>query len=409
MKMPKVSFGESLEKSVVSAGKCVGCAACVVVCPFHCLDYEAQRPKIVKECKICGICPNVCPQYDVSWSALEEFAFGRRSKPQEKFGIYERLVIAQATDKNILQVGQDGGVVSSLLSFALKNGTIDGGAISGTSKGRKSASKKLADIVPDSSSAEKLPSDLAKTILYYWQSDQLATEVGLQRLLEATMTLEPGKTLYPVPRLATTSEEILDCAGTKYFYSPNLLAFWGGVKQNKKSIAFVGTPCQISAIRRIQMVPLKKYASKLGIVIGLMCTESFTYHGLMEKHIQGIMNINPQDIKKINIKGKVLITLKNGETKEVSLSEAKQYARTSCVLCSDFSAELADISVGGLGLTNWSFIILRTPKGVELFEEAEKANVIRTRPVEKEEKALHLLNNLSMKKRKRRQWTLTNH
>lgn len=345
MKIPKVSFEESLEKAVVLPGKCVGCAACVVVCPFNCLDYAEQKPKIIKECKVCGICPQVCPQYDLSWPTLEEFVFGRGSKPEEKFGIYRRLVIAQATDKNILQVCQDGGVVSALLSFALGNGTIDGAAISGISKER---------------------------------------------------------TLYPVPRLATTSEEVLECAGTRYFYSPNLLALQEGVKQNKESIAFVGTPCQTHAIRRIQMIPLKKYTKKLGVVIGLMCTESFIYQGLMEKHIQRVMGINPQDIKKINIKGKVLITMKNGETKSNPLSEAKQYTRTCCVSCSDFSAELADISVGGLGLNNWTFTVLRTKKGEELFEEAEKAHAIETRPVEKEEKALNLLSRLSMKKRKRR-------
>lgn len=345
MKIPKISFEESLEKGVVLPEKCVSCAACVVVCPFNCLDYVEQKPKIIKECEVCGICPQVCPQYDLSWPALEEFVFGKRSKPEEEFGIYKRLVIAQATDKNVLQVCQDGGVVSALLSFALGNGTIDGAAISGISKER---------------------------------------------------------ILHPVPRLATTSEEVLECAGTRYFYSPNLLALQEGVKQNMESIAFVGTPCQVLAIRRIQMVPLKKYTKKLGVVIGLMCTESFTYQGLMEKHIRGVMSINPRYIKKINIKGKVLIIMKNGETKSISLSEAKQYTRTSCVLCSDFSAELADISVGGLGLTDWSFTVLRTKKGEELFEEAEKAHVIKTRPVEREEKALDLLSRLSVKKRKRR-------
>ncbi len=57
------------------------------------------------------------------------------------------------------------------------------------------ASEKLVDMVLNSSNASKMPSDLAKTILYYWQRDQLATEVGLQRLLEASMLLEPEKTL----------------------------------------------------------------------------------------------------------------------------------------------------------------------------------------------------------------------
>ncbi len=63
------------------------------------------------------------------------------------------------------------------------------------------ASEKLIDIVLNSSNAEKMPSDLAKTILYYWQRDQLATEVGLQRLLEATMILEPEKTIETIESL----------------------------------------------------------------------------------------------------------------------------------------------------------------------------------------------------------------
>jgi len=57
------------------------------------------------------------------------------------------------------------------------------------------ASEKLIDLVLNSPNASKMPSDLAKTILYYWQRDQLATEVGLQRVLEASMILEPEKAI----------------------------------------------------------------------------------------------------------------------------------------------------------------------------------------------------------------------
>jgi len=57
------------------------------------------------------------------------------------------------------------------------------------------ASEKLIDLVLNSPNASKMPSDLAKTILYYWQRDQLATEVGLQRVLEASMILDLRKQL----------------------------------------------------------------------------------------------------------------------------------------------------------------------------------------------------------------------
>jgi adenylate cyclase class IV len=58
-----------------------------------------------------------------------------------------------------------------------------------------STSERLIDIVLNSSNAKKMPSGLAKTILYYWQRDQLATKIGLERLLEASMIVDSEKTI----------------------------------------------------------------------------------------------------------------------------------------------------------------------------------------------------------------------
>jgi len=341
-KAPKLRFEESLEK-VVLAEKCMGCAACTVVCPLGCLDYSEEKPKLVNKCTACGICAQVCSRYELSWPAIEKFVFGRERKTEEDFGIYRRIVIAQARDESVLQICQDGGVVTALLMFAMKNELVDGAIVSGVSEDRP---------------------------------------------------------FYPVPRLATTPQEVLKCAGTRYSYSPNLLAFQEGIKQKKKNLAFVGTPCQIHALRKIEMVPLKKYANPLRLTIGLMCTESFTYKGLMEKHIQRELGINLHDISKINIKAKVLVTTKSGEIKTVPLVEAKKYTRKSCALCTDFSSELADISAGGLGMSGWTFIVIRTEKGEELFESAERKGLLETKPIEEEKRAFDLLINLSKKKRR---------
>ncbi|NIR87645.1 hypothetical protein GWO13_08850 [Candidatus Bathyarchaeota archaeon] len=341
-KAPKLSFEETLEK-VVSAEKCAGCAACVIVCPIDCLKYSEEKPKLVDKCIACGICAKVCPRYDFSLPAIEKFLFGRKRKPEEDFGVNRRIVIARAIDKSILQVCQDGGAVTALLMFALENGLVDGAIVSGVDQDRP---------------------------------------------------------FYPVPRLATAPQEVLECAGTRYSYSTNFLAFQEGIKQKKKSLAFVGTPCQIYALRKIEMIPLKKYSNPLRLTIGLMCTESFIYEELMEKHIQGKLGINLRDISKINIKGKILVTTKSGDTKTISLADAKRYTRPSCTLCTDFSSELADISAGGLGLSGWTFIVIRSEKGQEFFESAEREGIIKTRPVEEEKKALDLLIKLSRRKRK---------
>lgn len=342
MSFSKVSFEESLGKKVVETGKCVGCGTCVLVCPFNCLEYREGKPVLIKDCKVCGICPQVCPQYGEFQFDMENFVFGRNRKPSESFGVYNKLLVARAKDARVRSFGQDGGVVTAVLMFGLEKGLIDSAVVSG---------------------------------------------FGLE------------KPLHPMPKLATTPIDVLECAGTRYTYSPNMLALGEVAKQKRQSVAFVGTPCQIRAVRRIQMAGLKKYTAPLKLLIGLMCSESFNYDGLLENYIHEKLGINLNDIVKINIKGKMLVATKS-EVKAISLAEVKEYARKSCSFCNDFSSEMADISTGGLGLDGWTFVIIRTEKGKEFFKAAEKDGFLETRPVEKDDFALNLLVKLSGKKRK---------
>jgi len=343
MSFNKNSFEESLAMHVIDVGKCLGCGACIITCPFNCLDYVEEKPRLIKKCEVCGICAQVCPQNEWALSKVENLVFGRERKTEEDFGVFRKLAIAKARNEKILKVCQDGGVVTALLSFALENKLIDCAIVAGISK---------------------------------------------------------EKPFCSTPKLAKTSEDILNCAGTKYSYSPNILAFAEAIKQKNTNVAFVGTPCQIRAIRKIQITNLKKYTAPLKFLIGLMCSECFTYEGLMEKHIHGKMGIDLGSIRKMNIKGKMLVTTDSGVT-TIPLLEIKQYARKSCSYCEDFSSELSDISVGGLGLDGWTFTIIRTEKGEELFSSAEKAGLLDVKTVETETNALNLLNKLSKKKREK--------
>ena len=341
--VPKLSYEESLEKTVVSNEKCMGCGTCVIVCPFACLEYAEEKPRLVKKCEKCGICARVCPRFDWQPSIMERFVFGRERKPEEAFGIYKRMTVAQASDEKLRRKCQDGGVVTALLKFALEKGIVEAAVVS---------------------------------------------------------SLAQDNPLLPHPMLATNAAELLACTGTRYTYSPNLFALKEGVLQKKKSLAYVGTPCQIQVIRRMEMASLKRYVEPIKFTIGLMCTESFTHEGLT-RHIEQTLGVPLGDIAKMNIKGQLLITTKSGDVKTVPLKEAKKYTRQGCLPCTDFSSEFADISAGGLGMADWTFVIIRTSKGEEIFNEAEKAGVIKIRPVEEEKFASDLLIKLSEKKRKK--------
>jgi coenzyme F420 hydrogenase subunit beta len=156
-------------------------------------------------------------------------------------------------------------------------------------------------------------------------------------------------------------------------------------------------PCQIQAIRKLQHSGFSKLVSPVKFLIGLMCTECFTYEGLMEKHVRNNLGIKLANIEKINIKGKMLITHDSTVT-TIPLAEAKRYTRKTCKYCEDFSATLADISAGGLGLEGQTLIIVRSEQGEKLLSVSEKAGRLKTEPVQADDPALAMLAKLSKKK-----------
>jgi len=336
---------QELVDNVISRGRCTGCGACFAVCPYKgVLEYENEEPRLASECKNCGICLRVCPRYETSMGEMEDFVFDRTRTAEESFGIYRELYIARSTDKKILKRCQDGGVVTSLVVGALESGMIDSALVSG---------------------------------------------------------IDPAKPWLPIPLVVKTSEGIIENAGTRYSYSPNLLAVKEALSNGLKKIGFIGTPCQIQAIRKIQKVPLKKYADAISFTVGLFCSESFSYEGLMIERIQRDLGLNLDGIAKINIKGQLQIYTKDGGVHKIPLKEAKLYSQQKCQNCDDFSAELADISAGGIGLEGWTMAIVRTDQGTEIFENAVDKGLLEVKKAEEFESSLNLLVKLSKSKRGR--------
>jgi hypothetical protein len=75
---------------------------------------------------------------------------------------------------------------------------------------RDALSDKLVDFILTSKNDEKMPSQLANTLLYFWQQNLLKTENGLAILLEAALLLEPEKTVnvFGVLQMTNIAEQI---------------------------------------------------------------------------------------------------------------------------------------------------------------------------------------------------------
>lgn len=336
-----------LMREIVDTGKCVGCAACVTICPTDVFDYKDERPVDTRNdaCVFCELCADVCPvlrPLDKDLNALLGF---KKPVLDEGFGPYNYAVIARAKDQEVLKRGQDGGVTSALLVHALEKGTIKGAV--------------LGDVLPEN------------------------PQVGVQKL-------------------ATTPEEIVACSGSRYTYSPNTVALTEAMRKDIRPIAVVGVPCQVDGIRQqqyssIRLEVAKWYQKNVTLVIGLFCSESFTHEHI--KYIAETLNVEPKDIVNVNVKGKVIINLRDGREIIMKLKDFHQFARPACLYCLDYSAEHADIGVGGIGLDGWTFVAVRTEAGHKAFQAAVDDGLFEIVPVETEPRAKELLIKLCDMKR----------
>jgi len=96
-----------------------------------------------------------------------------------------------------------------------------------------------------------------------------------------------------------------------------------------------------------------------------------------------------------------LIDKKDGERVEMNLREAQEYARPECHHCGDFSAELADISCGGVGANDWTITVLRTAKGEKVFDAMVAEGLLEVKPMEEFETSMKVFLRLARKQRVR--------
>jgi coenzyme F420 hydrogenase subunit beta len=235
------------------------------------------------------------------------------------FGKYKEVMALKAKDAKIAGIAQDGGVVSAVLCYALDQGVIDGALLAGKSD------------TP-------------------W---------------------------LPKPVVATTREQILAAAGTKYTISPNMSAVKEAVRENGlEKIAIVGTPCQVYAARKMQLYPFgaRHVADKIAMTVGIFCTENFSYAGL-KTIIEDHCKVPIGSVTKMEI-GKGKFSVKGARDVAIPIKETHKYEQDSCHVCSDLTAEFADISTGSIGTPDgWSTVFTRTTRGSDLVKKALAAGL----------------------------------
>ncbi|MDI6884487.1 MAG: Coenzyme F420 hydrogenase/dehydrogenase, beta subunit C-terminal domain [Hadesarchaea archaeon] len=307
-----------LIKDVIEPGFCLGCNACAAACPIQCIEKEENEIPVLKTgCINCGICYGQCPQV-VDPKTLQKAVFGD-NPTDELLGTYTQALAVEAKDAVMKAHGQDGGAVTALLSSLLDDGYIDGAVVVGTGEAP-------------------------------WQ---------------------------PVARVATTTGELIECAGSKYSRTPLFIGLRDAVNlYYRKRVAIVGTPCNIVASWRMQFSEPtnRQLGETIRLRVGLFCGGVFRYKEFLKDIIERQLRAPLAEVAKFDMKdGRFVIYLRHKPKRELALSAVKRYIDLPCKICSDFTAEFADISVGSAGSPHGrSTVLIRTPTGAEAFDVAKK-------------------------------------
>jgi len=318
-----VKIFKDLEEEIIKTDKCCACGACVAYCSsqsFDVIKMEGYTPQFIAEanvdnCKECGICYYICPQTEPLMDKITN-----RYRIKDDTGHIEDVIAAKTTDEKIKAIGQDGGLVSTILTYLFDKNKIDAAIVS-----------------------------------------------------------EYDENLNPIPKIIYNKEDIAKSAGTRYSISSNILPLKDlyeiaeDIVKKQKQIydinqiraAFVGTPCQCRAIRKMQMLNISP-THVIKYVFGLFCMENFDYDKLFEL-VKAETGLEAKNIAKMNIKKNFFITDKGNEVKEIELKKFDPAVRNHCHECDEFTSRLADISLGGSGAVKQnSMVVIRTEIGQEL-------------------------------------------
>ncbi|MFO7963642.1 MAG: Coenzyme F420 hydrogenase/dehydrogenase, beta subunit C-terminal domain [Desulfobacterales bacterium] len=307
----QVYGSNELMEHVLKNDLCIGCGACVDLCPYF-RTYKGKTAMIFPCTITKGRCHAFCPKAESDLSELSLAVYG---KPYDgsPLGHYESVWVASAGETMPVGQFQAGGTVSALMTIAMKNNMIDAAVLTGR------------------------------------------------------------KGLIPTAELVTEADAVTRFATSKYTAAPTLSAVNRAAKKGLNRLGVVGTPCQMTALAQMSTNPFDEadFHDPVALKIGLFCTWALDTRRLTAflKDRVDIPSIQSMDIPPPP--AEILVVKTESETIEIPLDEIRLLVPGACGVCPDMTAEWADVSVGILeGEPKRNTLIVRTQTGKNLVDAA---------------------------------------
>jgi coenzyme F420 hydrogenase subunit beta len=335
-----------LRDMILEPGFCTLCGACEAACPTQSLKIVNEKLERLHDCSeyldLCPICYDICPHTDALLFETLRFVADAPHR-REKLGNYIKIILAQSTNPALRDATKSGGVVNELLNFAINEKIIDSAITSEVSPSLAIKVKPLVSLVPD---------------------------------------------------------DMLSAIDSKIVPSAVAEAFGRAVfEHGKVHIAFVGVPCHILALRKLEAWQHKLIGS-LEITIGLFCLWTFSLGKLLE-YLLHEHKISANEIQNVDLAVDAYVVTTEKGVISIPLSKIKPHIMSRCRTCIDFTSELADLSIGGARpLKDWSIVIIRTQKGEKLLNKAVEKGVIAIKDVKTAPESFAHLIQLSSHKEK---------
>lgn len=320
-----ISNGQSqLIDKVLNRGICVKCGACVGLCPYF--SYFDGEVVVLDRCTSeTWRCLQICPRADYDDTSLDQI---EEKGQTSEIGPFQNIFMARSTKGEVIEMAQYGGVVSTLLMYAMEKG-----------------------------------------------------------LIQSAVLTDKGNGISSAGSIAKDQSDILNCAGSRYNAAGGLSALNRAIKENEKKIAVVGLPCQMEALARMGLMAPDgtERVSHVNLKIGLFCTWALDYRPLCE-YLKNSGVEKP--VKRFDIPpppAQIFLAQTEKGVKEFPLDEIRPFIQKGCSLCGDMTAEHADISVGSVeGLEGWNTVVVRDKEAGDIIQAAIDDQYLETDELPKE-------------------------